>query len=239
MDHAVFAPLLTGAFDRTDWPHPAPTLAQQRTLCAGIRAAWRRLRAYCDVRALDEDQTTQLLYEMLHAVLKDDEVEGFYDEVVFIAPDPKVAAYDAGAPAAPGGKGKRGHAELMPDLSFALAWRHAGRRPTDYAVQAECKPVPASKKLKPYYGPDGMERFVDGRYAKDARFGMMIAYADPGYSFETKMRAPILKSVRLGRPRISAVGVKPPTSVHDRSWTDAKAGAPGEIKLLHLWLSRG
>ena len=86
-----------------------------------------------------------------------------------------------------------------------------------------------------------MERFVDGRYSAKLRLGMMIAYADASYTFEGKMRAPIVAStqaVTLGRPAVSQVGVEPPTSHHQRSWAYGDGSAPGPIELVHVWLPK-
>ena len=86
-----------------------------------------------------------------------------------------------------------------------------------------------------------MQRFVDGRYSAKLRLGMMIAYADAGYTFEGKKRAPITADAMadaLGSPAVTQIGVEPPMSQHQRTWAYTDERPPGPIELVHIWLSK-
>ena len=110
------------------------------------------MRAEAGFEQLDEDQTTILLHEHLHA-LQNDESLGFFTEYFSVHRDAKKVGWD-------GGDERRGDVDKMPDLTIGLhARRPTGQRsPAGYCIEVECKPVNMSVGLKPYYGPSRLRR---------------------------------------------------------------------------------
>lgn len=118
-----------------------------------------------------------------------------------------------------------------PDLTFQP--KNTPREVThigEWGLFAECKIVePRSDHSPGVYCRDGVERFVDGRYAKSMSSGMMVAYVRDG-------RRPFatLKSL-LGNAAVRAhlTDIDLLYTVHDRSMLEPACVA---IELTHVWL---
>jgi len=228
MDGATFAKLCRSS--GVGLPYPDVPASHLRIVVGALEEAWRRLHALPGVAlsALDEDQTTTLLEQQLHGLLGSEDVAGFSPEFFHVTRDSKVVSFDGN------------HPDKMPDLSFLLMRTKPGI-PSDYALHVECKPVNAAIGMSPYYGDDGMGCFIRGDYGSKMRSGLMVAYAQQGYTFQDKI-APVLVASLADPAHTLAVTRLPPRppvpeSHHRRAWTYANGRAPGDIKLLHVWLT--
>lgn len=228
MDGARFAALCRASGE--GMPYPDLTAPQERVLVDALRAAWDRLRAaYGGVLAQwSEDQTTERLEAQLNALLDDEAVAGFSREFVGVAREPKVVNHDGR------------HPDKMPDLAFSLRRREPGLR-ADYSLHVECKPVNRRDGMSPYCDQDGMGKFIRGDYACKMRAGFMVAYAADGYTFAGKVAPKLRRSFnKAGDPYATTRLVdaaQTPESQHHRSWVYANGSAPGDIRLLHVWLT--
>jgi hypothetical protein len=211
-------------------PYPSFSATTQRIIVNALEEAWKRLctQLGSTLNQLGEDQTTIVLKKELHHLLDDEIVPGFFREFFGITSHSSVVNYNGI------------HPKKMPDLIFQL---YLGKRlaPSDYELHVECKPVNAKIGLSPYYGVDGMGCFINGDYACQMRIGFMIAYAQRGYTFHGDL-LPIMSTFTSQRPDPLATTQLPvrwlvPESHHRRTWTYANGNPPGDIKLLHVWLT--
>jgi hypothetical protein len=241
MDRVLFAALCRPRGDGL--PYPDPPVALKRIVVHALREAWHRLcfnlaSEGTSVTALDEDQTTTLLEDRLRALLDDATIGGFVVPFFAIDRDAKVVNFNGE------------HPDKMPDLSIRLCEVTPGR-PADYALHVECKPVGRAHGMEPYLGPDGMGCFIKGDYACKMTSGIMVAYADHGYTFDRKIVPRLQK--HYGSPDDPCATVQLPVavsaylgpatepvseSVHRRGWTYANGQKPGDIRLIHVWLRR-
>ncbi|MEZ4434747.1 MAG: hypothetical protein R3F65_20280 [bacterium] len=233
MDAARFATLCRP--DGEGLPHPDPAPIRLQILITALSRAWagvqRQMLASGDsLSALDEDQTTTLLIAWLEHLLDHEAIPGFSAEFYGVTRDAKVVNHDGH------------HPDKMPDVTFSLRPGLPGL-PGTYSLHAECKPVGRQHGHAPYRGRDGMGCFIHGDYGCKTTLGLMIAYADPGYTFADKV-LPAL-SQGFGQPDdphattiLPLPDIDPPSSSHRRIWHYANGNAPGDIRLLHIWLTR-
>lgn len=233
MDAARFATLCRP--DGIGLPHPEPGHARVRIIIAALIEAWigvqaRMTAAGEPMSALDEDQTTTLLIAQLDRLLAHEGLPGFSSEFYVVTRDSKVVNFSGDNP------------DKMPDLTFSLRPALPGL-PGTYGLHAECKPVDRDHGHAPYRERNGMGRFIHGDYGCQTTLGLMIAYAEPGYTFATKVLPEL--SAGFGQPDdphattiLPLPGIDPPSSSHRRIWHYANGNAPGDIRLLHVWLMR-
>lgn len=233
METARFAALCAPSGE--DMPHPDPPPARLEVIVAALNAGWHRVQAHLaahgqQMSALEEDQITTLLIIALNHLLADETVPGFTDEFFTVARDPKVVNYD----------GK--HPDKMPDLVFFLRAAQPGLSAND-GLHVECKPVGRKHGHLPYRSREGMGCFIHGDYGCKTTLGLMVAYADPGYEFGNKilpaLTADFGHALDLhATTLLPAAGIDPPVSSHRRAWHYANGRTPGDIRLLHVWLTR-
>ncbi len=225
---AVFAKLCAVSGDGL--PYPEIPQSIERIVIDALHEAWNRLCAEHEaaMRDTDEDQTTVLLEAKLRGLLDNEEVAGFNNEIFSIGREAKVVNFNGE------------HPDKMPDLSFQLTRCKPGLR-SDYALHIECKPVNAKKGMSPYYGRDGMGRFIHGDYGWAMRSGVMLAYAERDYSFDEKLLPKLQEFLKIGDDSLAisklCVTQTPPESHHQRKWMYANGKSPGNIRLLHIWLT--
>lgn len=131
--------------------------------------------------------------------------------------------------------------EKRPDLTIRRSGEHPlGVQRGENALFIECKVVDRTRTMKRYV-PDGLARFVDGRYASAVSIGLMVAYVDGAYSLpgtlEQYLRrkdcpcpAPVTR-----RGGASQRGVH--VTSHARTWPYPDGGAPGAVRVGHLWVT--
>lgn len=115
-----------------------------------------------------------------------------------------------------------------------------------YAIFVEAKVIGNANQQTSEYFHDGVERFLDGKYAWAMPHGLLLAYVRTG-----QVMIDALNDYLNGKGRKSKFNVKkepffakPPNripkvcvSVHTRKWSYVdRPGSPGDIELRHLWL---
>lgn len=131
-------------------------------------------------------------------------------------------------------------------------------RPVDYTpgidnryhgLFIECKILDRKGKNELKYIENGIKRFVDGEYAWAMTHAMMVAYVRAEnitipLSLETcftrnKNKPCIVEC--CAKDRFQKIrendGVSCHASIHVRNWVHEDHGAPGDIRLDHLWLT--
>jgi hypothetical protein len=135
--------------------------------------------------------------------------------------------------------------QSSPDLTIRLRdVRPLAANPLFDAIFIECKRVREGSNLGPY--TKGMKRFLDGQYAWAVPQAVMIGYLETGQVLPDHLEERIRRNgdgmqvvaysnnqaVRSSGKRYLAY------TRHERTWTHRNGDAPGNIELLHLWLSR-
>lgn len=212
-------------------PYPDPLTFEE--VCAVEEAICVALEAILGerdlARPLDEVTVTRRLRRRLNEMLNDGEpVLGFtcrVFETLVVGNEEENAAGTA--------------QEKRPDLTLRRSGQHpAGVDRGDNALFIECKVVDATRTMKCYV-PDGLARFVIGTYARAVSIGLMVAYVDGPYALprtlqqyldrrDCKFPAQVVSQGSAGRPRH--------VTVHPRTWTFPEGGAPGDIRIGHLWV---
>lgn len=115
-----------------------------------------------------------------------------------------------------------------------------------YAIFVEAKVIGKAGQQTSEYFIDGVERFLDGRYAWAMPHGLMLAYVRTGQVMIDALNDYLDNKKRQSRFNVKQLPVfaKPPNRVpkvcvteHTRKWTyDDRSGAPGNIEVRHLWL---
>jgi hypothetical protein len=131
--------------------------------------------------------------------------------------------------------------EKRPDLTVRRAGDHPpGVDRAENALFVECKVIDKDRTMKRYV-PDGLLRFVDGRYAASVTIGLMVGYVDGRYALPTTLRdyldregCPCPSRV-VARSAPSSRGVY--VTTHDRHTVYPGAGSRGSIHVSHLWVA--
>lgn len=115
-----------------------------------------------------------------------------------------------------------------------------------YAIFVEAKVIGNPHQQTSEYFIDGVERFLDGRYAWAMPHGLILAYVRTGQILPDALRDYLNGKGRTLRFNVKQFPVfaKPPNrvpkvcvTVHSRNWVYVdRTGAPGDIELRHLWL---
>lgn len=136
-----------------------------------------------------------------------------------------------------------------PDLNFRFLQLLPGINDRYNAVFIEAKPVDNKHTLTGDYCDSGIFRFIDGSYAWAMQEAIMLGYARPGYTIESKLRQALRKrQEKIGwtgtlMNSITPLAEIPSGSIfkthHNRafSYPDSGKRAP-RITLRHLWLNR-
>ena len=224
-----------GSLPLTDLPAP-----QKKVVFDALREAWCRLVKAGTLHHLDEDAITARLKEVLNHMLVEQPspVPGF-SELTFetVVRDANVAAHDGSS------------LDKRPDLVFRPHTRHPAAPYKEYrGLFTECKLVGPNHRIG-LYGAKGIRRFIDGEYAWAMPVGLMVAYDRYGTGVTPRLRECLARASKkpAGDPyntsqlptKAPRYGSPPPVYMtrHQRTWTYASGGAPGELRLFHLWLS--
>lgn len=195
------------------------------TIENAIFAAWEALKSSDpDLGGKNETQITTALQRSLIDLLNRDSIEGFVCEIFGIPTrDASVTDY-------------LGNIEKKPDLTF---YCHTAKPLCILRAHFyECKPIGSSEV---YIGNDGLERFLDGRYAWAMPHAGMIAYVkrkrqvDALSELTSKLGSP-QSLVGIPTASISKKGCSVITTEHKRHFT-VDGQLPGNIRIRHLWLS--
>ncbi|HCF3841119.1 TPA: hypothetical protein NID17_005796 [Pseudomonas aeruginosa] len=130
----------------------------------------------------------------------------------------------------------------QPDLVIRMANTPLTNVRRYVGIFVEAKVVSKSKALS-NYTRQGVSRFVRGDYAWAMQDGLMIAYRKQPprqvSALDTSLkRDASLLTQQENSKHIVQSGLPIPAcgkSTHDRQWTYQAGGAPGEIRLWHLW----
>ncbi|ABC33650.1 hypothetical protein HCH_07035 [Hahella chejuensis KCTC 2396] len=204
---------------------------------AAIYLAWTRLKEQSDsvIEAKDEDRITNELLKELRRVRKNGDIARFIPEIFSVPTrDSKVESLNGDS------------IDQMPDITIYPANpREVVTDETQDALFYECKVLDGKRNLD-RYRKDGIDRFLDGRYAWAMPHAGMIAYV-----FERRNTCPVssLQSYfsRLldGVPIAELVGCEEQPSkvfdalgvnVADVALTRHKRKKLPMIDLRHLWL---
>lgn len=207
-----------------------------------IRVAWNALVATqqdyeIDLSKDDEDLISYKLIEVLNFLRSEESV-----------PLPEFVEYFESVNVCSGYRDYKDEHIKQPD--FALKPRNNPNPGIDagyYAIFVEAKVIGNASQQTSEYFIDGVERFLDGRYAWAMPHGLMLAYVRTG-----QVMFDALTDYLNGRGRALRFNVKHPpvlakppnrfpkvcVTVHTRKWPYVdRPGTPGDIELRHLWLS--
>lgn len=135
-----------------------------------------------------------------------------------------------------------------PDLTLRLrSLRPALSNPMVDAVFIECKVLTEDLNLGLYF-KYGVRRFIDGDYGWAVQQAVMVGYLETGQILPDALEAHLARNgkeaemnlVRDGkRRRVRPSGRRYMAFTrHQRTWKHQNDDLPGDIELLHLWLSR-
>lgn len=200
-----------------------------KTIEKAICEAWRQLRlsTSLDLTSASEKAITTELQGSIIDVLNNGDVDGFVPEI-FAQPvrDASVADYS------------NNFLEKKPDLTFHI--QNAAPLSPNKGYFFECKPI---GNVGTYFGPNGLGRFCDGRYAWAMPHAGMIGYVQRKTSPLTAKDA-ILENVKNKMlvvnshcGDISATYHPVWISVHSRGFSLQNGDAPGPIRIRHIWLT--
>lgn len=214
-------------------PYPDPLTFEE--LCAveeALRVALEAILADQDiVRPLDEVTVTRRLRLRLNEMLNDGRpVPGFTCRVFETLVVGNEEEDSTGAAQ-----------EKRPDLTVRRCGPHpVGVDRGDNALFVECKVIDSTRTMKRYV-PDGLARFVVGTYARAVSIGLMVGYVDGPYRLPGTLqryldRADCVVPARVALRGGSAAPLRFATT-HPRPWSYPGGGAPGDIRVAHLWVS--
>ena len=115
-----------------------------------------------------------------------------------------------------------------------------------YAIFVEAKVIGHAGQQTSEYFIDGVERFLDGKYAWAMPQGLMLAYVRTEQVMFDVLNSYLDNERRKLKFNVKQLPViaKPPNrvpkvcvTVHTRKWSYVdRSGSPGDIELRHLWL---
>jgi hypothetical protein len=214
-------------------PYPDPLTREE--LCAVEEAIGVALEAILAdrgrARPLDEVTVTHRLRRRLNEMLNDGQpVPGFtcrVFETLVVGNEEENAAGTA--------------QEKRPDLTVRRCGPHpVGVDRGDNALFVECKVIDGTRTMRCYV-PDGLARFVAGTYARAVSIGLMVGYVDGAYALPTTLQR-YLDRAECGVPARVAPRPGPAmrpvyVTIHPRPWPYPEGGAPGDIRIGHLWIT--
>ena len=135
-----------------------------------------------------------------------------------------------------------------PDITIRLrSLRPALANPMVDAVFIECKCLRESQNLGPYF-KDGMRRFIDGDYGWAVQQAIMVGYLETGQVLPEDLEKRLMRNgqdtemnlvLDDRRRRVRPSGQRYLAFTrHQRIWRHQNDDFPGDIELLHVWLSR-
>lgn len=220
-------------------------IAWRGVVLAACREAWRRLSSAAAAQGISlasfsEDDITGRLKTVLNELRKADPspVPGFSSALFeTVVRDAVVTTFDGSS------------LDKKPDLVFRPIDTAPGLWLSEYrGLFTECKIVDGGNHSIGLYCSKGVRRFVSGEYAWAMPSGLMIAYVRDGKTIGRTLRSALKRARRTGNdifytkrlPRLeSALGSAPVAylSVHRREWIHTNGEKPGDVEIVHLWLS--
>jgi len=130
----------------------------------------------------------------------------------------------------------------QPDLVIRLANAPLVNARRYVGIFAETKVVSKNKSLTSYT-KDGMARFVRGDYAWAMQDGLMLAYQKKPHRTLSTLASPLQSDSALlvapeNAKHLVQADLPIPAggkSTHSRQWSYKAGGAPGNIRIWHLW----
>lgn len=224
-------------------PERALSVSEIRAVARALVEAWRRLPTeHLDGFApfdpslyMDEDQVTIRLVEILNELLDSNTVRGFSDEFFQdVIRDGKVVGYAA----------KR--KDMMPDMRFGIRFKpaHLTSVRSELAFLAEAKVFEGNRNLRLYFA-EGIQRFVDGNYARKTDIGMMVVYCTDEFAwpFPASLGKYLKKKYKCVKAANGIGGLFPLKPVTGVPWGFTKhrrnfdPSSPHIFELHHLWLN--
>lgn len=194
----------------------------KQAIVDAVEAAWREVLSVSSQFANENDATTMLV-EALRSVRSQGSIP-LFSEYYFQTPvrDACETNFSGAAPS------KR------PDIHLRLI-----NAVDDYEGWfIECKVVDRRHPVQLYL-QQGINRYVTGEYAWAMPSALMIAYASDGFTIATNLAAALPAS---SQPQPSGLRTTADAgrTIHCRNFMYlGPGGAPGNIELVHLWLSGG
>lgn len=136
---------------------------------------------------------------------------------------------------------------IRPDITIRLRDLRPGvANPMVDAIFVECKILKQDSNLGAYFS-DGMKRFIDGEYAWASQQGVMMGYLETSQVLPEDLEQRLVRHGKKIEMQIVANNksrlVRPSGmhylafTRHHRTWTHLNSDLPGDIELLHIWLS--
>lgn len=235
--------LSVGVPPSNSYPHPPFPDAVLRAVVSAIRRAWmpiaedERKRGTKKAERRDELELNDDLRKELFALLVSRKLAAFTSDV-FETPVVDGAVEDY--------SGKR--IQSRPDITIRLRdIRPLAANPLFDAIFIECKRVREGSNLGPYF-TKGMKRFLDGQYAWAVPQAVMIGYLETGQVLPDHLEERVRRNGAGVAMQLVAYGNNQAVKSsgkrylaytrHERTWKHRNDDGPGDIELLHLWLSR-
>ena len=218
----------------------------RRVVVDACREAWSRLSdaakaVSTSMASFSEDEITGRLKTILNDMRCQDPppIMGFSTALFeTVVRDAVVSTYNGSS------LGKK------PDLVFRPIEMEPGMWLSEYrGLFTECKIIDKQKHAIGLYCGKGLKRFVEGEYAWAMPSGLMLGYARENRRVDTTLRNALKRAqdvasgdefdtitlpkqdTRFGSHPVAYV------SVHRRNWNYSTGEPPGNVELIHLWLS--
>jgi hypothetical protein len=205
-------------FPLTPW-----TKAQVLSIQKAVEDSWRSINQE-DLCSLNENNITDRLRTALEGVIDTDLFSSH------ISKGEELSSYDNSS------------IDKRPDITIRRIESNPGLRGTKLHQQdglfIECKIVTNNTTNIKRYIEDGIDRFIDGRYAWGMRHAMMLGYLREDTDLSTKLKDN-LNSLQRNTQYIQYLSSRfhqVQTTIHPRSWIHPDYGPSTEIRLDHIWL---
>lgn len=222
------------------FPHPIhPGVI--KVVAAAIRHAWAVIRSdpsqHLVARspgAPDEDRYTEAICQILDQMLSADSspVYGFTSETFQGVSRSESSCNYSGT-----------SLNKQPDILIRLAEGPLVDARRFVGVYVEAKVVSMSHSLGKYT-KEGLSRFVGGEYSWAMQDGLMIAYQKAKYRPISSLADALQKDLTMASladakgiylDELTLFPIVSGCSTHNRKWNYIGGGAPGDIRVWHLW----
>ena len=233
--------LSVGVPPANSYPYPSLADVVMRAVVVAMRHAWLAIaqeeRERPDSERLQtEPQINTEMAAEIDALRRSRKVANFTPDV-FETPNVDTPTKDF--------TGKR--LGVRPDLTIRLRDLRPGvANPMVDAIFVECKILKQGSNLGTYF-TDGMRRFIDGEYAWASQQGVMMAYLVTSQTLPDALEERLARNPKEIDMQVVAQGnrrvVRPSGrkylafTRHHRTWVHLNNDLPGDIELLHVWLS--
>lgn len=140
------------------------------------------------------------------------------------------------------------HISTRPDITIRLRdLRPLVADPTLDAIFLECKRLRQAENLGLYF-KSGMKRFLDGAYAWAVQQAIMVGYVETDQELPHDLETRLMRNGKDAEMQLVLDARSRPVrpsgkrylayTRHQRKWEHLNKDVPGDIELLHVWLSR-